>query len=59
MNSFEKKIELLCKKQNEDLEPKSHCCECTKGDNYDPFHQIHIQYKNCNCKKENYVLKNN
>jgi len=43
----------------ESLEPKTHCCECTVGDHYDVPHFVHIQYVNCNCKKENYVLKKN
>lgn len=41
-----------------DLEPKTHCCECTPGENFER-HMVHIQYPNCTCDKAKYVLKGN
>lgn len=41
-----------------DLEPKTHCCECTPGEHFER-HMVHIQYPNCNCKKEGFILKRN
>ena len=52
-------IESYLENLADDLEPKTHCCECTPGDHYDIPHMVHIQYPNCNCKKEDYVLKRN
>lgn len=40
------------------LEPDTHCCECTPGPHFER-HAVHIQYPDCPCKKENYVLKRN
>lgn len=43
-------IEDLLENQSKELEPKTHCCECSKGDHFDPRHLVHIQYPKCNCK---------
>lgn len=40
------------------LEPKTHCCECTPGD-YFQKHAVHIQYPDCTCHKGNYILTRN
>lgn len=50
--------EAYLEKLVEDLEPKTHCCECTPGKHYQP-HSIHIQYPNCDCDPKKYVLKRN
>lgn len=42
----------------EELEPQTHCCECTPGEYYE-LHLVHIQYFNCNCKKKDYIFKRN
>jgi len=41
-----------------DLEPKTHCCECTPGEHFQR-HMIHIQYPKCKCEPRKYVLKRN
>jgi len=51
-------IEELLKTTADDLEPKTHCCECTEGI-HKCRHFVHIQYPNCKCKPEHYVLKVN
>ena len=40
------------------LEPKTHCCECTPGANFQR-HGVHIQYTDCLCKEKDFVLKRN
>lgn len=40
------------------IEPHTHCCECTPGPNYQQ-HLVHIQYPNCKCDPEKYILKKN
>ena len=40
------------------LEPKTHCCECTPGEHFER-HLVHIQYPDCNCNPEKYILKRN
>jgi hypothetical protein len=52
-------IEDYLQKMADDLEPKTHCCECTKGPHYDVPHFVHIQYPNCKCDPKNYVLRKN
>ena len=42
-----------------DLEPKTHCCECTPGTYRFQTHMVHIQYPNCSCDPKKYVLKKN
>lgn len=42
----------------DNLEPKTHCCECTPGEHFER-HLVHIQYPNCNCNPEKYILKRN
>jgi len=48
----------------ENLEPKTHCCECTPGERFQK-HTVHIQYPDCKCDPNkfvfniNYVLKRN
>ncbi len=37
------------------VEPDTHCCECTREER----HMIHIQYPDCACKKEKYILNKN
>ena len=51
-------INKFLEKKAEELEPKTHCCECTPGDHYER-HAIHIQYPGCNCDPKKYVLKVN
>lgn len=51
-------IDKFLEKVANDLEPKTHCCECTPGDHYER-HIIHIQYPRCNCDPKKYVLKVN
>ena len=43
---------------SDSLEPETHCCECTPG-KYQERHNVHIQYPNCNCDPNKYVLKRN
>lgn len=50
----EKYLEKLAR----DLEPQTHCCECTPGDHYQK-HLVHIQYPKCNCDPKKYMLKVN
>lgn len=40
------------------LEPTTHCCECTPGSHFEK-HMVHIQYQDCTCKKEDFVLNKN
>jgi len=71
--SIEKKMEEDDKKRNNSkpsdveeylgnlagkLEPKTHCCECTPGEHFER-HGIHIQYPDCKCDPEKFVLKGN
>jgi len=42
----------------ENLDPKTHCCECTPGDHFER-HGVHIQYPDCKCDPEKFVLKRN
>lgn len=58
-NEEEKSVESFLRETAENLEPETHCCECTPGDKYDMPHMVHIQYPDCNCKKEDFVLKRN
>jgi len=44
------------------LEPKTHCCYCTPGLEFQgrhpatDGHPLHTQFPNCRCKPENYVM---
>lgn len=51
-------VEEYLKDLSDNLEPKTHCCECTPGKHYER-HMVHIQYPDCDCKPENYILKRN
>lgn len=53
--SFEQKLEIIMNQRADELEPKTHCCECTSRER----HSVHIQYPNCKCKQTKYILKNN
>ena len=35
----------------DNLEPKTHCCECAPGEHFER-HMVHIQYANCTCDPE-------
>jgi len=52
----EKTVEEYLEETVENLEPTTHCCECTPGKHFER-HMVHIQYPKCNCKKEGFVLK--
>lgn len=41
-----------------DLEPESHCCECTPGEHFER-HMVHIQYPDCTCDPKKFVLVKN
>jgi len=56
--NIESEIDKCLDKLVNGLEPKTHCCECTPGDHYER-HVIHIQYPECDCVPEKYVLKVN
>lgn len=49
-------IEGYLKHLSDSVEPKTHCCECTPGDHFER-HVVHIQYPDCSCKEENFVLR--
>ena len=51
-------INKLLENISNDLEPKTHCCECTPGKHFER-HMVHIQYPDCKCKKEDFALKRN
>lgn len=51
-------VEKYLKDLADNLEPKTHCCECTPGRLY-CVHFVHIQYPECNCDPEKYILKKN
>ena len=52
------KLNKYLEKRVIDLEPKTHCCGCTPGDHFER-HTVHIQYPNCRCNPNKYVLKRN
>lgn len=52
-------VDVFLEEVSKSLEPKTHCCECTPGDNYDVPHGCHIQYPDCKCNPEKFVLKRN
>ncbi len=45
-------------RMSNELEPKTHCCECTPG-KHKQRHMVHIQYFNCNCDPNKYILNKN
>jgi len=51
-------LETLLGKLADGLEPKTHCCECSEGE-HKCKHTVHIQYPDCTCKKEGWVLRKN
>jgi len=53
-----KKTEEYLEDLAESLEPNTHCCECTPGEHFER-HMVHIQYPDCSCKPEDYILKRN
>lgn len=59
MSEENDKVEEYLVELAESLEPKTHCCECTPGVNQDLPHFVHIQYIDCLCKEEDYILKRN
>jgi hypothetical protein len=44
---IEKEINDNLERYVDSLEPKTHCCECERGE----LHTVHIQYDNCKCRK--------
>lgn len=52
------KIEMFLQQISDDATPKTHCCECTPGEHFQP-HYVHIQYKGCKCDPKVYVLRKN
>lgn len=55
----ENKVENYLEEMARNLEPKTHCCECTPGKYYDVPHFVHIQYFECKCNPAKYILKRN
>ena len=53
--NFEDQLEIELTATADDLEPHSHCCECTRGEK----HFVHIQYPNCTCLSKDYILQKN
>lgn len=56
LEEYEDRVEDFLDDLGEDLEPTTHCCECTPGDHYER-HMVHIQYPDCTCESRNYILK--
>ena len=53
-----KDVEAYLQSLADELEPKTHCCECTPGNHF-CMHMVHIQYPDCDCDPAKYILKRN
>lgn len=53
-----KPLDALISKRVEELEPKTHCCQCTPG-NHQEKHLVHVQFPICTCDPNKYVLARN
>ena len=56
--NYKESVESFLAATADDLEPKTHCCECTPG-SYFEKHLVHIQYPKCDCLSKDYILKTN
>ena len=56
--SYSDEIDEMLANLSDELEPTTHCCECTLG-KYFQRHAVHIQYKHCGCDPKYYVLNKN
>lgn len=56
--NYKESVESFLAATVDDLEPKTHCCECTPGSHFEK-HLVHIQYPKCDCLSKDYILKTN